>query len=171
VLTLGVVTETTLVAFGWSEGIALVAAGISLGISLVSLGIALRADRRAGRAERRDEERIEREREQADAAKRAQLAIWATGSGSDGTNRRFAFRVINHGNVPAHNVHVWLYDEDGQDVSVLPQGGFTVKPEEAVEKQGVSAPLSVEPLDVRFGIRWEDGAGHHKLMTHIPPTL
>jgi hypothetical protein len=165
------VTETTLAAFGWSEGLALSAAGISLVISLVSLWFARRADRRADRADRRDEERIEREREEADAAKRADLHIWPNGSGSDGTNRRFAFIIRNHGKVTAHNVGVWLYDEEGQDRSVMPQRGFSMTPDESVENQGVSAPLSVDPLDVRFGIRWEDGAGHHKLLTNIPPTL
>jgi hypothetical protein len=160
-----------LAALGWSEWVALAAVGISLVSLCVSIYFAYRGEQRAGRAERRDEERVEREREEADAANRARLAIWPNGSSSTVDDRRFAYVIRNHGKVTAHNVHVWLYNEDGQDVSIKPQAGFAVKPDESVDNQGVTVPLDVEPLDVRFGIRWEDGAGHHKRVTHIPPAL
>jgi hypothetical protein len=160
----------TLATFGWTEWLALAA----LAISALSFALAFRADRRAGRAEeraergdRRDEERFERERKEADAANRARLAIWPNGSSSGVDDRRFAYIIRNHGKVTAHEVHVWLYDENGQDVSIKPQAGFALAPDESADQYGVTAPLDVQPEDVRFGIRWFDGAGHHKALTHI----
>jgi hypothetical protein len=161
----------TLAALGWADWLALAALGVSLVSLSVSIYFAYRNEQRARRAERRDEERAERERHEADAANRARLAIWPNGSSATLDNRRFAYVIRNHGKVPAYNVHVWLYNEDGQDVSIAPQAGYDLAPNESADNHGVSAPLDVEPLDVRFGIRWEDGAGHHKGLTHIPPTL
>jgi hypothetical protein len=166
------VTESTLATFGWSEGIALSAAGLSVVISLVSLGFARRADRRADRADRRDEERIERERAEAEAANAARLMIWPTGSSLQEENRRFAFRIINHGKVTAHNVHVWLHDyETGQDVSVMPQAGFSLTPEEADEIHAVMVPQTIDPHGLRFAVRWEDASGHHKRIRLMSPAL
>ena len=140
-LTLDTVTEMPLAALGWNDWLALVAAGVSL----VSLALAVRADRRAGRAEGRaeraelhDTERAEREREEAETADLARLAIWPNGSTSSVDERRFGYVIRNHGKVTAHNVRVWLYDEDGQDVSIKPQAGFAVKPDESVDNHGVN---------------------------------
>jgi hypothetical protein len=104
-------------------------------------------------------------------ANRARPVIWPNGSSSTVDDRRFGYIIRNQGKVTAHNVHVWLYDENGHDVSIKPQTGFALAPDESVDKYGVTVPPDVQPLDVRFGIRWEDGAGHHKVVTHIPPTL
>lgn len=134
--------------------------------------MARRADERSGRAERRDEERLKREREEADAAKRAELAIWPEGSSASVDDRRFGFKIINHGQAPAHDVRVWLFNERGEEVSIKPQRPFTLEPGEADDRHGVTLPLEVEPLDVRFGIGWIDGTGHHKqLFWALPPAL
>jgi hypothetical protein len=168
------VDAVTLAALGWTEWLALAA----IAISAASFVLALRAERRANRAEeraergdRRNEERFERERKEADAANRARLVIWPNGSSSGVDDRWFGYVIRNHGKVTAHDVHVWLYDENGQDVSIKPQIGFALAPDESADQYGVTAPLHVQPEDVRFGIRWFDGAGHHKGLTHIPPML
>jgi hypothetical protein len=168
------VTAATLAALGWTEWLALAA----IAISAASFALAFRADRRAKRAEKRsdrwehrDEERFERERREADEANRARLVIWPNGSSSTMDDRRFGYIIRNHGKVTAHDVHVWLYDVYGQEVSIKPQTGFALAPDESADQYGVTAPLDVQPEDVRLGIRWDDAAGHHKRVTHIPPTL
>lgn len=97
--------------------------------------------------------------------------ILPNGSSATLDDRRFAYIIRNHGNVTAHDVRVWLYDKDGQDVSIKPQAGFDVAPDESVESQGVSAPLDVQADEVRFGVRWWDGTGINRRMTNMPPTL
>jgi hypothetical protein len=161
----------TLATLGWADWLAIAAFGVSAVSLGVSIYFAWRNEQRAERAELRDEERVERERQEADAANRARLSIWANGSGSTGDHRRFAFIIRNHGKVTAHDVHVWVYDEDGNDRSIIPQPAFDVKPDESVDNHAVVAPLDVQPEDVRFAYRWFDGAGHHKALSHIPPTL
>jgi hypothetical protein len=136
---------------------ALVVSIVAVLVAIASVVFTARADRRAGQAERRDEERIERERREADEANRARLAIWANGSSATPDERRFAYIIRNHGKVTAHDVHVWLYDEDG------------LVPDESVDNHGVIVPLDVDPTNVRFAYRWDDGKGHHKRLTYIPP--
>jgi hypothetical protein len=157
---------------GWTAWLSLAA----IVISGASFALALRADRRANRAEERaergefrEQERLEREREQADAENRARLAIWAKGSSATTDDRWFGYVIRNHGKVTAHDVRVWLYDKDAQDVSIKPQAGFEVAPDESVDGHGVTVPLDVQPDDVRFGIQWFDGAGFHRRTMNIPP--
>jgi hypothetical protein len=156
-----------LVAFAWSNWLSLVA----LVISLVSIGLAIRADHRAGRGEGRDVERLQRERDERDAANRAALAIWPNGSTTSIDERRYAYIIRNHGKVKAYDVHVWLYDEDGNDLTIKPQAGYEVGPDEAIERYGVSVPPDVEPMQVRFGVNWHDGTGYQARLLHVPPML
>ena len=169
-------TVELLAELAWNEWLTIAALVISGG----SISLAYRADRRAGRAEKRgerdefrDEERIKREREEADAANRAQLAIWPNpnSSGASVDDQRFGYVIRNHGKATAFDVHVWLYDKDFQDRSIKPQDGFDLAPDESVDNRGVTVPLDVEPLDVRFGVRWFDGAGFHRRTTNMPPAL
>jgi hypothetical protein len=150
---------------------ALVISLVAVLVAILSVGFTARADRRAGRAERRDEERTERERQEAGAANRARLAIWPNGSSATTDERRFGYVIRNHGKVTARDVHVYLYDENGQDVSTKPQAGFSLAPDEEADIYGVTVPLGVEPENVRFGVRWFDGAGFHRLHTSMPPTF
>jgi D-tyrosyl-tRNA(Tyr) deacylase len=110
------------------------------------------------------------QREQADA-NRAQLQIWPNGSTADVSNRRYGYVLRNHGQVTAHNVHVWLCDKNEQDLSIKRQAGFAVASDASVDNRGVIVPAEVEPKQVRFAYRWEDRAGHHKSLTSIQPTL
>jgi heme exporter protein D len=149
---------------------------LSIGLSiaafvfaLVSTVLALRADRRSGRNERREEERLERERLEAEAADRARLQLWPEGSSTTIDHRRFGFTMRNHGKATAHKICVWLADKDGQDVSVTPQPTFTLAPDEAADNHGVPVPLDLDPLDLRFVYCWFDGGGYHARPTHIPP--
>jgi hypothetical protein len=108
---------------------------------------------------------------EAQAANRARLSLWPNGSSSTVDDRRYAYILRNHGEAKAFDIHVWLYDEHGNDLSTKPQKGFDLEPEESDDKHGVTVPLDVEPLQVRFGVNWHDGAGYHARPLHIPPTL
>jgi hypothetical protein len=137
--------------------------------ALVSTVLALRADRRSGRSERREEERLERERLEAEAADRARLQLWPTGSTSTLDYRRFAFTMRNHGKATAHDIRVWLADKGGQDVSVSQQPSFTLAPDEAADNHAVPVPPDLDPQDLRFFYSWFDGGGYHAWPSNIPP--
>jgi hypothetical protein len=57
--------DVTLAALGWADWLALAALGVSLVSLCVSIYFAYRNEQRARRSERRDEERVERERHEA----------------------------------------------------------------------------------------------------------
>jgi hypothetical protein len=98
--------------------------------------------------------------------------IWPKGSDASVDDRRFSFKIINHGKAPAHDIHVWLFNERGEDASVKPQAPFTLGRGEADDRHGVTVSLVVDPLEVRFGVGWVDGAGYHKeLFWAVPPYL
>jgi hypothetical protein len=72
-----------LVALSWANWLSIAA----LVLAGISTFFALRADSRAGRAEKREEERLERERHEAEAADRAKLQIWSEGSSASSEAR------------------------------------------------------------------------------------
>jgi hypothetical protein len=116
---------------------------------------------------------LERERSEAEEAKRAKLDLWPNHSSTaTSTERRFAYVITNYGKVTAQDVHVWLYDEQGTDVSTSQQeAGYDLDPGAKDDTHGVSVPVDVKPEDVRFGVRWRDGTGYHARTLGIPPTM
>jgi hypothetical protein len=135
----------------------------------VGIVIALQVAKYNQRADKRDEERSEREREEAEAANRASLLLWATGSEPTLDHRRCAFRIQNNGKVIAHDVHVWLRGKDGNDVSTSPQPNFDLAPDQADDTHAVPVPLDVDLNDLRFTVSWNDSAGPHTWPTPFPP--
>lgn len=148
-------------------------AGIALAISLLSILFAYRADRRAeeakklaksaderaARAERRDEERIERERQRAAAAGTARLVIRPTRlTMASADSHRFGYAITNHGEAIARDIRVWLIDENGQDVSIEAEAPFALAPAEETFRYGVTVPRDVNAEDVRFAVSWRDDA-------------
>jgi hypothetical protein len=154
--------------FGWQGGVAIA----SLVISICAIKLSIDAGRREVRAEDRDVERLERERSEAEEAKRAKLDLWPYGSSTPtSTERRFGYVITNYGKVTAQDVHVWLYTEDGTDVSIGSPPPYDLDPGPKDDTHGVTVPVDVKPEDVRFGVRWRDGIGHHKRTLGIPPTM
>ena len=97
--------------------------------------------------------------------------IWPTGSSTFGNERRFAYRIINNGKAAAHDVRVRLFNERGEDVSIKPQTPFALEPGEADDRHGVTVPMEIDAMDVRFGASWLD-TGHRKMLFQaIPPTF
>jgi hypothetical protein len=163
-----------LVALSWANWLAIAA----LALAGISTFFALRADSRAGRAEKRsersegrEEERLERERLEADVADRARLVIWPKGSSATSDHRRFGFTIRNHGKATAHDVYVYLAGEDSQDASTPPQPKFTLAPDASDDTHGVPVPLHYTPDDLRFWVTWFDGGGFHRRPMWMPPTL
>jgi hypothetical protein len=158
-------------ALSWDAWLSIALSVAAFVFALISTALALRADRRSERTERREEERLERERLEAEAADRARLHLWPKGSTSTVDYRRFGFTIRNHGKASAHDIRVWLADKDGRDVSVSPQPTFTLAPDESDDKHGVPVPLDLEPLELRFFYCWFDGGGYHAWPSNIPPML
>lgn len=70
--------------------------------------------------------------------------------------------ILNHGLAAAHDVRVWLVNEQGEDVSIESPAPFTLEPGKADQHHVVTVPLEVEAKDVRFVVGWIDETGHHK---------
>jgi hypothetical protein len=135
----------------WSNAVSVVA----FVVAALSAVFAYRADRRAGRAEARADRMERRELE-------ARLVIEANGASSEGGDRRYAFKIRNHGGARAHGIRVWLVDRDGEDVSTKPQAPFTLAPDEASEIYGVTAPAVFDPRSLRFAYSLSDAAGENR---------
>ena len=69
----------------------------------------------------------------------------------------------------AHDVRVWLADQDGKDVSVSPQPFFALAPDESDDAHGIPVPLDLDPLELHFVYCWKDGGGYHAWPSNMPP--
>jgi len=156
-------------ALSWDAWLSIGLSVAAFGLAVVSTVLALRADSRSGRNERREEERLERERLEAEAADRARLQLWPKGSSSTVDHRRFGFTIINHGKATAHDIRVWLADQDGKDVSISQQPFFALAPDESDDTHGIPVPLDLDPLDLHFVYCWKDGGGYHAWPSNMPP--
>jgi hypothetical protein len=165
------IVGVSVAALSWDAWLSIVLSVAAFVFAVVSTGLALRADRRSGRTELREEERLERERLEAEAADRARLQLWPKGSTSTVDYRRFGFTIINHGKASAFDIRVWLADKDGKDVSISQQPFFALAPDEADDTHGIPAPLDLDPQDLRFFYCWKDGGGYHARPTNMPPML
>jgi hypothetical protein len=154
-----------MLALSWSMGLS-IAAIVIAGISVVIAGLSAKFTYDAGQ---RDEERLKRERDEADAASRARIQLWATGSQATPDQRRCAYRIANVGKVTASGVRVWLRDANGNDVSITPQPTFDLAPDQADTTRGIPVPPDLDLNDLRFTVAWNDGEGPHTWVTPLPP--
>jgi hypothetical protein len=136
----------------------------------VSAIFAFRADQRAGRAERREEERHVRERDHAQASRRAGLDVSPRGFASEDDERTaYDFVIRNRGPASAHEVQAWLVDESGEIVSTRePLLGMTLAKDEE------SGPFRIvagkhEPRSLRYVVAWTDDEGPHEERTPARP--
>lgn len=133
-------------------------------IAVGSLVIAVRADRRAGRAERREEEDFA-------ARRRAQPIILPRG-GSGGPTAdpvRHEYLIRNGGAAPITELWLWIEDAEGRAVSSRSGGRIVVGPGEATAIIAVELrqPLPDPPL--RLMVEWRDRDGSHVDPTGIEP--
>jgi hypothetical protein len=174
-----------LASLGWNDWLAIV---LSIGAFLFGFAgflfslradrradraevLATRADERAERAQHRDEERIGRERKQAAEVYRARLDITPAGSTFTVDERRYAFKIRNTGRMAAHDVRVWLLDRADEIVSIKPQPGFVLAPDEEADQYGVTVPYEgMDAEELRFAVSWLDRAGQHTRVLELHPT-
>jgi hypothetical protein len=156
-----------LAALGWSEWLAIAAFALSVVSLSVSIVFKIRADRRAGAAEKRDASRFAREQ----SAQRANLVLQATGTSKEGLDRRLNFYgVRNRGTASADAIRAWLVNEEGTVVSERePPEGFALS--EGEESQWYAVTTGLEELSsLIFWLEWTDDAGHHEEPTGKHPT-
>jgi hypothetical protein len=120
-------------------------------ISALSFALAMRADRRAGRAERR--------------GLGARPVVELVASAPDASGRRFDLGVRNVGSGVARAVRIWLVDEAGEIVaSSSREGAPTLAPGEEPVRISLSIPeASLPPPPVAYSvwIAWADDLGEH----------
>jgi hypothetical protein len=167
-----------LLTLTWDAWLAIV---LSIGAFLFGLGgfvFGVRADRRATRAEEmaraaeaRDQERLERERQDAAAAGRARLAVRPMRSEppADADQRVVPYSIRNYGEATAYWVRVWLADEDETDMSIQAPTPFTLEPGEQDDRHPVIMPLGIESKRLHFVVKYEDSSGHYTQPTNQPP--
>jgi hypothetical protein len=145
-------------ALGWSDCLAIGA----FAISLASVVFTARADRRGGRAERREVEAT-------DAARRAELVVESLGPSSAGDGRFLdKFAVRNVGQATARDLVAWLENEEGERVS-----GFSRKLS-LMPGDGSTPPLVVsthvpDSDQLALVLKWVDGVGPHEESSGIRP--
>ena len=132
------------------------------------------AEERAGRAERRDEERLDRERRDASDRSLARITVDATGSsGAPGVpGAIYYFAVRNVGNAVAQEVRLWLRDHVDRDVSTMVGGpDVTLVPHDPpTQLDGVKVRTATPRDELFVWIAWTDDAGTHDARTSTRPS-
>jgi hypothetical protein len=159
-----------LVAFAWDTWVPIAVSVAALVLAAISAWYSHEANERAKRAEGRDEERIGREREQAESADHALLVIEPFGATRETDQDNFGLKLRNDGPVPAHKVAVWLVDDDENDVTLKHPDGLALKREEEVRDYGLVMPLGSKPGKLRFALSWDDRGGGGSRVTDVHPT-
>jgi hypothetical protein len=146
--------------------VSLAAAGIAFG----SLLLAMRADRRAYRAEHRDELRLHREEAEA-AERRRGKPIVMTRGGSGGPTASLVchnYTVRNGGNATITELELWIADSAGNAVSTRAGGALVLAPGDPPLHTAVETrPPFLD--DQELFVRWRDVDGEHKESTGIKP--
>lgn len=143
---------------------------VAIGIAFGSLILAVRADRRAYRAEHRDELRLQRE--QADAAERRRGRPVVTprgGSGGPTADRvRHDYMIRNGGNATITEVWLWIVDGEGNVVSTRAGGQLALAPGDPPAHMAVEVPQPL-PDEQNLMVQWRDADGEHTESTGIRP--
>jgi hypothetical protein len=151
------------------EVAALVVSVVAVGIALGSLALAVRADRRAGRAEGRDTQRLQREEAEAAERRRAKPMVMERG-GSGGPTAdavQHNYLVRNGGSATMTELRLWIVDGEGKTASSLAGGQFALAPGEAAHI-GVEIRQPI-PEEQELMVQWRDADGQHTQSTGIRP--
>jgi hypothetical protein len=140
--------------------------GIAIAALLVSVFAALlavRADRRAGGAERRDEERIERERQHDIERRRARLQVGLSGGvgGPTADPANYTLSVRNVGASTARNISLIVQTSSGDVRGSWNDSGFVLAPDDPAVLIGVDVRLP-RPPGMELWVEWTDDAGDHR---------
>jgi hypothetical protein len=126
---------------------ALVISIVAVVVAILSVVFTARADRRAGRGERRELE--------------AALEVTYQGGGSTAEGpTEHVFQVLNTGKVPALGVGAWLVDARTRDQlhEDAPGPGITLLPHSGTE---IRISTRADLADALLSLHWRDGAGQH----------
>jgi hypothetical protein len=127
--------------------IAICVSGISIAIALGSLVVSIRADRRAGRAEK--------------AGQQANPIVTSAGaSGPSGGEMDYHFTVFNDGPATITRVEIWIADHEGQPISTGDN-----RPSVLTAKESVILTVKLvnpERKDRIVWVRWRDPTGEHE---------
>jgi hypothetical protein len=147
----------------------------AIAIAICGLVISALSYRRAGRADRRDQERHEIALADAASRRRSEpiLSALSTRNSSDGVIVA-RVSVRNRSAALARKIGVWLVDDDGRTVSSV-AGGDTVTLAPADQPIGLS--VDVDRSDVpeselnllRWRVAWTDEEGKHEHTTDVRP--
>jgi hypothetical protein len=151
------------------EVAALVVSLVAVVIAFGSLMLAMRADRRAYRAEHRDELRLHREEEEAAERRRGRpVVVLRVGSGGPTADTvRHEYQVRNGGNAAISEACLWIEDGEGNVVSTRAGGRLALAPgESAFMTVEVRQPL---PEEQELMVQWRDPDGEHTESTGIRP--
>jgi hypothetical protein len=132
--------------------------------------LAVRADRRAYRAEHRDELRLQREG--ADAADRRRgrpVVVPSGGSGGQTANPvRHDYQVRNAGNAAITELWLWIVGSEGNIVSTRAGGAVTLAPGDPPAHMAVEVHQPL-PDEQELIVQWRDADGEHTESTGIRP--
>ena len=151
-------------AFWISIGAIVIAAG--------SLFLSLRADRRAGRGETREERRERREEEAAAARRRGRPVVspGAVHGGPTAAQVTHEYTVRNTGPATITGLWLWIVDDEHKTVSDVAGGETLVLAQgdaPALASVAVPQPLPDEQM---LMVRWRDIDGEHTEPTGIRPS-
>jgi hypothetical protein len=143
---------------------------VAIGIALGSLVLAARADRRAYRAEHRDERRLTREeREHAERRRGKPVVVPRGGSGGPAANPvRHDYEVRNGGEATITALTLWIEDAEGNAVSTEAGGAIVLAPGDPPAHMAVEVRQPL-PDEQTLMVWWRDADGEHTESTGINP--
>jgi hypothetical protein len=152
------------------EVVALIVSLLAVGISFGSLLLAARADRRAYRAEHRDEVRLEREEAEAAERRRGRPVVEPMGGfgGPTAETVHHDYLIRNGGNAAIAEVWLWIADGEGNVVSTREGGQFALVPSDDGVHLSVRARRPL-PDEQELMVQWRDADGEHTESTGIRP--
>lgn len=152
------------------EVAALVVSLVAIGIAFGSLILAVRADRRAYRAEHRDELRLQHEQAEAEERRRGRpVVVPRGGSGGPTANPvRHDYEIRNGGNATITELWLWIVDGDGNVVSTRAGGPLALAPGDPPAHMAVEVRQPL-PHEQELTVQWRDADGEHTESTGIRP--
>lgn len=157
-------------AYGGVDVAALIVSLAAVGIALSSLILAVRADRRAYRAEGRDELRLQREDVEAAERRRGRPVVVPRG-GSGGPTAdavRHDYLIRNSGYATITEVWLWIVDSERNVVSTPAGGQLVIAPGDAPVHMAVEVRQPL-PDEQELMVHWRDADGEHTESTGIRP--
>jgi hypothetical protein len=143
----------------------LVAAGSAL-VSWLAFRRSDQALKLAEAADKRDDERLKRERSEHAERQSADVIVTPAGFSGDSSGRHYGFTVRNVGNAIARSVKVWIVNAENVPVggpAPSDPAGLTLREgEDAGAKLGVTVPNG-SMAGLSYRLSWTDGAGPHEV--------